>query len=199
MRYIGRCAAGMPTAQQSHDDRIRALAAHLRAFEEAEWSRRDIPQAGSLGIELRSRATEARRSRWLSARHIPRAGSRRRYYRACNGTVPGGRTLRAGPLKDVRSMEWRRWCAVVRRQWCEARRCYMAPPRAAASSKLTNGRVPVEAGREPTHVQHAPQYHMATGKRKRRTLTCGELDPRHIRAPSTSQACSTQPGMHVSE
>ena len=33
-------------------------------------------------------------------------------------------------------MEWRRWCAVVRRQWCEARRCDMAPPRAGASSKL---------------------------------------------------------------
>ena len=56
--------------------------------------------------------------------------------RACNGTVPGGRTLRAGPLKDVRRMEWRRWCAVVRRQWCEARRCDMAPTRAGASSKL---------------------------------------------------------------
>ena len=72
----------------------------------------------------------------VTARHIPRAGSRRRCKRACNGTVPGGRTLRAGPLKDVRRMEWRRWCAVVRRQWCEARRCYMAPPRAGASSKL---------------------------------------------------------------
>ena len=94
--------------------------------------------------------------------------------------VLGGRTLRAGPLKDVRRMEWRRWCAVVRRQWCEARRCYMAPPRAAASSKLANGRVPVEAGREPTHVQHTPQYHMATGKRKRRTLTpsCRNWTPR---------------------
>ena len=119
--------------------------------------------------------------KWVvTARHIPRAGSRRRYQRARNGTVPGGRTLRAGPLKDVRRMEWRRWCAVVRRQWCEARRCYMAPPRAAASSKLANGRVPVEAGREPTHVQHTPQYHMATGKRKRRTLTpsCRNWTPR---------------------
>ena len=50
--------------------------------------------------------------------------------------LPGGWTLRAGPLKDVRRMEWRRWCAVVRRQWCEARRCDMAPTRAGASSKL---------------------------------------------------------------
>ena len=75
--------------------------------------------------------------KWVvTARHIPRAGSRRRYQRARNGTVLGGRTLRAGPLKDVRRMEWRRWCAVVRRQWCEARRCDMAPPRAGASSKL---------------------------------------------------------------
>lgn len=32
---------------------------------EAAWSSRDIPLAGSLGTELRSRATEARRSRWL--------------------------------------------------------------------------------------------------------------------------------------
>ena len=57
----------MPAAQQSQDDRIRALTTHLRAFEEAEWSRRDIPQAGSLGIEPRSRATEAREVSGYSA------------------------------------------------------------------------------------------------------------------------------------
>ena len=59
----------MPAAQQSQDDRIRALTTHLRAFEEAEWSRRDIPQAGSLGIEPRSRATEAREVSGYSAPH----------------------------------------------------------------------------------------------------------------------------------
>ena len=51
-----------PAAQQSHDDRLRALsdsypsAAHLRATEgyaeEAEWSRRDIPLAVSLGLNI---------------------------------------------------------------------------------------------------------------------------------------------------
>ena len=51
------------------------------------------------------------------------------------------------------------------------RRCNMAPPRAAAYSELTNGRDPVEAGSETKQVQHSPQYHMATGKRERRTLT----------------------------
>ena len=60
-------------------------AAHLPAAEEAERSNRDIPLAGSLGTELRSRATEARRSRWLQRATFPRAGSRRRYQRACNG------------------------------------------------------------------------------------------------------------------
>jgi hypothetical protein len=41
------------------------------------------------------------------------------YQRAASASVLGGWTLRAGPLKDVRRMEWRRWCAVVRRQWWE--------------------------------------------------------------------------------
>ena len=52
--------------------------------------------------------------------------------------------------------------------------------------KASNGRVPVEAGREPTHVQHTPQYHMATGKRKRRTLTpsCRNWTPRVGAAPT---------------
>ena len=52
--------------------------------------------------------------------------------------------------------------------------------------KASNGRGPVEAGREPTHVQHTPQYHMATGKRKRLTLTpsCRNWTPRVGAAPT---------------
>ena len=55
-RLIGRCAAGMPTAQQSHDDRPRAPNAHLPNpghTGEAAWSRRDIPAAVTLGTEPR--------------------------------------------------------------------------------------------------------------------------------------------------
>ena len=38
--------------------------------------------------------------------------------------------------------------------------------------KAANGRDPVEAGSEPRHMINThPQYHMATGKRERRTLT----------------------------
>ena len=127
---------GHACAQQSHDDRICALTAHLRAIEEAEWSRRDIPQAGSLGNELRSRDVEAREVGGYSAPHSRGQGAAAATSVRAMAKVLGGRTLRAGPLKDVRRMEWRRWCAVVRRQWCEARRCYMAPTSAAASSKL---------------------------------------------------------------
>ena len=43
-------------------------------------------------------------------------------------------------------------------------------PEGSSLFRAANGRDPVEADSEPKHVQHAPQYHMATGKRKRRTL-----------------------------
>ena len=57
-------------------------AAQLRATEEyaeeVEWSRRDIPLAVSLGIELRGPSYGGAKKWVVRARHIPRAGSRRR-------------------------------------------------------------------------------------------------------------------------
>ena len=71
------------------------------------------------------------------------------------GKVLGGQTLRAGPLKDVRRMEWRRWCAVVRRQrWEHGGATWR--PRGCSFIKAANGRIPAEAGCEPKHDQHSP-------------------------------------------
>jgi hypothetical protein len=46
---------------------------------EAEWSRRDIPVAVSLGTEPRGSSFGGAMKWVVRARHIPRAGSRRRY------------------------------------------------------------------------------------------------------------------------
>ena len=46
---------------------------------EAAWSRRDIPVAVTLGTELRGSSFGGAMKLVVRARHIPRAGSRRRY------------------------------------------------------------------------------------------------------------------------
>ena len=74
---------------------------------EAAWSRRDIPVAVTLGTELRGSSFGGAMKLVVRARHIPRAGSRRRYpqmvsdpcyqraciWQVCSVDRPSGRDL----------------------------------------------------------------------------------------------------------